>query len=168
MSRQRLQAALDRVAIASGFTKQFLAGLTAEEWFWQPPELTTHIAWQVAHLSVAQYRLCLERIRGRMAADDSLMPVAYLERFMLGSQPVAGAANNPPLAEIERVFDGVHALSLAELAGRTDEEMDVPLDQPRPLFKTKLGAVEWCAQHEFVHAGQIALLRRLMGKAPLR
>src|SRR5450755_4734395 len=103
-----------------------------------------------------------------MAADDSLMPVAYIERCMLGSQPVAGAANNPPLAEIERVFDGVHALSLAELAGRTDEEMDVPLDQPRPLFKTKLGAVEWCAQHEFVHAGQIALLRRLMGKAPLR
>jgi hypothetical protein len=44
----------------------------------------------------------------------------------------------------------------------------VPLEQPRPLFKTKLGAIEWCAQHEFVHAGQIALLRRLMGKAPLR
>jgi DinB superfamily len=168
MSRHRLQAALDRVAIARGFTKQFLAELTPEEWFWQPPELTTHVAWQVAHLSVAQYRLCLERIRGRVAADDDMMPVAYLERFMLSSQPVAGTANNPPIAEIERVFDGVHQLSLTELAERTDEDMDVPLEQPRPLFRTKLGAVEWCAQHEFVHAGQIALLRRLMGKAPLR
>jgi DinB superfamily len=168
MSRERLQAALERVTIARGFTKQFLVGLTPGEWFWQPPELTTHIAWQVAHLSVAQYRLCLERIRGRMAADDSLMPVAYLERFMLGSQPVAGADNNPPLAEIERVFAGIHQLSLAELAERTDEDMDVALEQPRPLFRTKLGAIEWCAQHEFVHAGQIALLRRLMGKTPLR
>jgi hypothetical protein len=168
MSRQRLQAALDRVAIARVFTKQFLVGLTPDEWLWQPPEMTTHVAWQVAHLSVAQYRLCLERIRGRVAADDSLVPVAYLERFMLGSQPVAGAANNPPIAEIERVFDGVHQLALAELAESTDEEMNVAIEQPRPLFKTKLGAVEWCAQHEFVHAGQIALLRRLMGKAPLR
>ena len=93
MSRTRIQSALGRVETARGFTKQFLALLTAEEWFWQPPELTTHIAWQVAHLSVAQYRLCLERIRGRVAADDAFMPVAYLERFMLGSQPVAGAAN---------------------------------------------------------------------------
>ena len=168
MSRTRIQSALGRVDIARGFTKQFLAGLTPEEWFWTPPEVTTHIAWQVAHLSVAQYRLCLERIRGRAGADDAFMPVAYLERFMLGSQPVAGVGGNPPLEEIQRVFDAVHQQSLAELGARTDEELDVPLEQPRPLFKTKLGAVEWCAQHEFVHAGQIALLRRLMGKAPLR
>lgn len=168
MSRTRIQSALGRVETARGFTKQFLAGLTAEVWFWQPPEFTTHIAWQVAHLSVAQYRLCLERIRGRVAADDAFMPVAYLERFMLGSTPVAGAANNPPIEEIQHVFDVVHQQAIAELSERTDEELDVPLEQPRPLFKTKLTAVEWCAQHEFVHAGQIAILRRLMGKAPLR
>jgi hypothetical protein len=168
MSRARMQAALARVEMARGFTKQFLAGLTPEEWFWSPPELATHVAWQVAHLSVAQYRLCLERIRGRTAADDAFMPATYLERFQLGSQPAAGAANNPPLGEIQRVFEAVHERSLAELAARTDEEMDVPLEQPRPMFKTRLAAVEWAAQHEFVHAGQIALLRRLMGKAPLR
>ena len=168
MSRMRLQAALDRVAQARGFVKMFLADLTRDEWFWQPPEVTTHVAWQVAHLSVAQYRLCLERIRGRVAADDAFMPEAYLERFMLGSKPVAGVEHNPPIAEIQRIFDAVYQQSLTELAKRTDEEMDVPLEQPRPMFKTKLSAVEWCAQHEFVHAGQIALLRRLMGKAPLR
>jgi hypothetical protein len=31
-----------------------------------------------------------------------------------------------------------------------------------------LGAIEWASGHELVHAGQIALLRRLMGKQPLR
>ncbi|HEY4234332.1 MAG TPA: DinB family protein [Lacipirellulaceae bacterium] len=168
MSRSRLQAALGRVEVARGFTKQFLAGLTPEEWFWQPPEVTTHIAWQVAHLSVAQYRLCLERIRGREATDDAFMPASYVERFGLGSQPAASAKNNPPLEEIQRIFDTVQARSLAELNEQSDKALDVPLEQPRPLFKTKLEAVEWCAQHEFVHAGQIALLRRLMGKAPLR
>jgi DinB superfamily len=168
MSRPRMQAALGRVEMARGFTKMFLVGLTPDEWFWHPPELTTHVAWQIAHLSVAQYRLCLERIRGRTAADDAFMPVSFVDRFQLGSKPAAGAENNPPQAEIERIFDAVHERSLAELAARTDEEMDVPLEQPRPMFKTKLGAVEWCAQHEFVHAGQIAILRRLMGKPPLR
>jgi hypothetical protein len=136
MSRSRLQAALGRVEVARGFTKQFLAGLTPEEWFWQPPELTTHVAWQVAHLSVAQYRLCLERIRGRAAADDALMPMSFFDRFKLGSQPVACAANNPPLAEIQGIFDAVHQQSLTELAEQNDEKLDVPLADPRPLFKT--------------------------------
>src|SRR5450432_1660828 len=147
MSRPRMQAALARVDLARGFTKQFLAGLTPDEWFWQPPEFTTHIGWQVAHLSVAQYRLCLERIRGRTAADDAFMPVSYMERFQLGSQPVAGAKNNPSIEEIQRVYDVVLERALAELGERTDEEMDAPLEQPRPMFKTKLGAIEWCSQH---------------------
>jgi uncharacterized damage-inducible protein DinB len=32
--------------------------------------------------------------------------------------------------------------------------------------RTKLEALFWCSQHELIHAGQIALLRRLIGKEP--
>jgi len=53
-------------------------------------------------------------------------------------------------------------------SGRSDAELDVPVEQPHPVFTTKLEAVEYAPQHELIHAGQIALLRRLMGKAPLR
>ncbi len=126
------------------------------------------MAWQVGHLAVAQYSLCLRRIRGRTAADESLISDAFIAAFQLGSKPAAELAQSPPLDEIKRVFDAVLQQSLAELSGHKDEELDVPLEQPRPAFKTKLGAIEWCPQHELVHAGQIALLRRLMGKAPLR
>ena len=49
-----------------------------------------------------------------------------------------------------------------------DAELDAPIEQPHPAFKTKMEAVEFCSQHEMVHAGQLALLRRLMGKPPLR
>jgi hypothetical protein len=163
-----MQVAVERVEFARRYTQQFLGGLTPDEWFWQPSELTTHIAWQVAHLSVAQYNLCLRRVRGRIDADQAFMPEAFFDRFKVGSQPAIGAAANPPLEEIRRVFDSVHRQSLCELAERTDEELDVPTDPPHPAFQTKLGGVEYCPSHEFVHAGQIALLRRLMGKAPLR
>jgi hypothetical protein len=54
------------------------------------------------------------------------------------------------------------------LAARTDDELDVPVEQPHPVFKTKLEAIEYNPPHELVHAGQIALLRRMMGKPPLR
>jgi len=39
---------------------------------------------------------------------------------------------------------------------------------PHPMFKTKLEAVQWCGQHEFIHIGQIGLLRRLLREKPLR
>jgi hypothetical protein len=44
----------------------------------------------------------------------------------------------------------------------------VIIARPHPLVRTKLWALLWCAQHEAVHAGQIGLLRRQLGHAPLR
>jgi uncharacterized damage-inducible protein DinB len=167
MSRVRLQPALDRIERSRWYTKQFLSDLTPEEWIWQPSELPTHVAWQVAHIAMAQYALCLMRIRGKAEADEALLSEAFFDRFKRGSVPAAGPENNPPLEEIQRVFDAVHQQSLAELAGRTDEDLDEPVD-PHPAFKTKLGAVEFASQHELIHAGQIGMLRRLMGKPPLR
>jgi DinB superfamily len=167
MSRARLQAALDRLERSRGYTQSFLTDLAPEEWFWQPAGGTTHVAWQVAHVAVAQYALCLMRVRGKTEADDALLPEGFFDRFKRGSVPVAGAENNPSQDVILRVFEAVYRQSLAELAEKTDEELDAPVD-PHPMFKTKLGAIEFAPQHEMVHAGQIGLLRRLMGRAPLR
>jgi hypothetical protein len=164
----RLELALDRIRFARRFTKGFLADLAPDEWFWSPPHVTTHIAWQVAHVAVAQYNLCLRRIRGRTAEDGPMISEDFIDTFKIGSQPIADAARNPPLDEIQRVFDGVFEKSLVELATRTDAELDAPLEQPHRVFTTKMGAVEFCPLHEMNHAGQIALLRRLMGKPPLR
>jgi uncharacterized damage-inducible protein DinB len=72
------------------------------------------------------------------------------------------------IEEIRRVFDAVHQQAIRELVQRTDAELDAPVERPHAAFTTKLGAVEWCAPHEMLHAGQIGLLRRLMGKPPLR
>jgi hypothetical protein len=161
-----LEGAIRQIRFSRIYTKQLLRDLTPDEWFWQPPEVASHIAWQVAHVAAAQYGLCLMRVRGREPGDEAILPEAYFELFKRGSQPM-GADKSPPVAEIERVFDAVHKQSLAELADQTDAALDVPVD-PHPAFKTKLEAVEFASPHEFVHAGQIGLLRRLMGKPPIR
>lgn len=66
------------------------------------------------------------------------------------------------------MFDQVHARSLQELAGQTDEDLDVKLPEPHAVFDTKLGSVFFCSAHEMLHAGQIGLIRRLLGRTPLR
>jgi hypothetical protein len=167
-SKSRLEVALVRIRRSRSFTTSFLNELTPAEWFWRPSEMTTHIAWQVGHLAVAEYNLCLRRVRGRTADDQSLISDRFIDAFKGGSKPEVDRAKNLSLDEIQQVFDRVQERSLAELTNRTEAELDVPVEQPHPAFKTKLEAVEWSPQHELVHAGQIALLRRLMGKAPLR
>lgn len=164
--RDRLAAALGRIRASRKMTETFLDGVVDEQWFWQPAEGMNHIAWHVGHLAFAQYFLCLKRIRDRIEPDETLISTAFLKKYKRASKPSGDPAENFSVEAIRRVFAEVHERSLAELASRTDAELDTPTHPAHPIFSTKLGGVEWCSQHELMHAGQIVLLRRLMGKAP--
>ena len=164
----RLRAVVERLRFARRATKNFLADLTPEEWYWSPPQYATHIAWQVMHIAVAQYALCFRRIRGPLPEDEAWCPADYHGRFGLASQPERDAAENLAVEEILRVFDGVYARAIEALPNYTAVELSAPVDPPHPVFKTKLEAIEMAPHHEAIHAGQIAMLRRLMGKKPLR
>ncbi len=164
----QLSAAVERIRFARGLTKTYLDDLATEDWFWMPSEGVTHIAWQVAHLAFAQYALVMRRIRGERPEDEQVISADFIERFGRGSTPAAGAENNPTIEEILRTFDRVHAQAVEELSQYSDEQLDVPSEPAHPAFTTHLGAVGFASQHELLHAGQIVLLRRLMGKKPKR
>ena len=68
----RLEMAIRQIEFARQYTERLLVDLTDEEWLRQPAGAATHIAWQVGHLAMAQYGLCLFRIRGRREIDLSL------------------------------------------------------------------------------------------------
>lgn len=169
MSSTRIESALRRLAFSRRLVHQYTRDLTHDEWFRQPTEGVTHVAWQVGHLALVEYFLLMKRIRGERPEDAALFSMAeYMKKFGRGSTPNPDRQANPSPEELTRSLDGVHERATAEVAKYTDEELDVPLAEPHPAFSTKLEAVEFCSQHELLHAGQIALLRRLMGRQPLR
>ena len=88
--------------------------------------------------------------------------------FGKGSTPQADTGIYPDAAEIRALFDRVHRQAIDELSRLSDAVLDEPVENPHPMFSTKLGALLFCAPHEMLHAGQIGLLRRLMGNEPLR
>ena len=117
---------------------------------------------------MAEYALTMIRIRGKEPEDQEFISNSFFKQFKKGSQPSDGASDYPEVSEIRQVFDQVHERAIRELAGYTDEELDVKLPEPHAVFDTKLGSVFFCSAHEMLHAGQIGLLRRLLGKEPLR
>ena len=151
------------------YTLDLLAHVDEGDWFRQPQAGLNHIAWQVGHLAIVEYSLCLKRIWGRRDSDDSVVPVdEYLQLFGKGSQPSADSAAYPNPSEIRGFLNAVHARVLAETATLEDSQLEESCGPAHPMFSTKGGALRFCPKHEMLHAGQIALLRRMFGGEILR
>jgi hypothetical protein len=169
MSAQpQLEVARKQIEFARGYTRSLIEDVDDALWFTIPAGGVTHVAWQVGHLAMAQYGLCLFRVRGRRSEDAELMSSAFRKKYFKGTTPDPDPSKNPEVREIRAVFDRVYEQAVAEMAGYLETDLQEPIDEPYAAFNTKLGGLLFCSHHEMMHAGQIGLHRRLLGKAPIR
>ena len=163
-----LEIARGQLESARQYLLTLITDIDDADWFTMPAGCATHVAWQVGHLAMAEYGLCLFRQRGRAEVDLELMPGSFRKQFSRGSRPNPDPAANPPPSEIRAIFERVHQQVLVELPTFSEAQLNEPVDMPYAATPTKLGALLFCAHHEMLHAGQIGLLRRLLGKDPVR
>jgi uncharacterized damage-inducible protein DinB len=111
----------------------------------------------------------LARIRGNQPEDRDLFPVEnFVALFGRTSTPSADAGNYPSPAALLATLEKLTSQVSKDVSTLLDEELDQPADasKPHPIVTTRLSSLLWCAHHEFLHAGQIGLLRRLLGAQP--
>lgn len=157
---------IDRLTVARRWTLNLVEDIEPERWFDMPPSGTGHVAWQLGHLAASQLVLIHNRCFDKPFTDSMRDDVRHL--FARGSTPVAGSGGYPPMADIRAMFDRIQNEAIALISTLSDAELESPAGDPHPLFSTKAGAIGTAALHETFHAGQIAMLRRHFGKAPLR
>jgi len=158
---------LDRLQSARNWTNSLLEDVDESKWFDAPGPKLGHIAWQVGHLASSQIILVHMRCFGKEYAGCA--PAEYQKLFGRGSTPVADPAAYPPISRIREFFSRIHGECLDMIAKMPTPELDKPAGaEPHPMFTNKAGAIGMAAMHECFHAGQIAMIRRLMGKPPLR
>jgi hypothetical protein len=163
----RLREALDQVDFTRRYTRERIDTVPPSEWFTIPPNGVSHVAWQVGHLAVTEYRICLARLRPRTAEDESLLPIdSFMKLFGAGSNP-GPATDYPPAAEIRSAFDRVHARVMEELSAYPDADLDLEILIPHALFTTRIASLRYAPLHEMIHCGQIAMLRRTLGQKPV-
>lgn len=166
--RQAIDTILKHMKFARGYTMSLLEGLSDDDWFLQPAEGITHIAWQVGHIAMSQYGLALFRQRGRAEVDLDLMPSSFRKKYSRGTQPQSDRTKNPSPDEILSILDKVWNQVQLELPTFSLENLNQPVDAPHAAYATNYGALLFAVDHEMIHAGQIGLLRRLIGKEPVR
>ncbi|MFT5524172.1 MAG: hypothetical protein ACI9G1_001625 [Pirellulaceae bacterium] len=163
-----LEVAIGQIEFARKYTLELIEEIPADRWFEMLPGVPTHIAWQVAHLAMAEYGLCLFRQRGRQSIDTELMTSKFRKQFSRGSTPNPDVDSNPSVGEIREVLERVHRQCSIELQTFSLESFDEEIDMPYAVYNNKLGALLFCSKHEMIHAGQIGLIRRTLGLDPVR
>ena len=134
MAMSRLDLIIEQLSIARLQTESLLDSITSEDWFRQPTEGVTHVAWQVGHLASAEYHLLMERRRGRRPEDEELIPARFRSLFQRGSSPDPDSSKYPSPEAIRHVFDEVHRHAIEELrtsagrgSGRTNRARTPPV-----------------------------------------
>ena len=123
-----LQLAIEQIEFARNYVVGILVEIDEADWFVMPAGCPTHVAWQVGHLAMAEYGLCLFRQRGRQPIDLELMSSNFRKLFSRGSVPEADASKYPSPAEIRATFDRVHAQVLQEAPSFTKEQLREPVE----------------------------------------
>lgn len=168
----QFDAMLPLVLAQMRFTREYMSAMLQDiaddEWFRMPSGLPTHLAWQVGHLAMAEYGLCLYRVRGRVSEDTDLMPGTFRKAFMRGSSVDSDSGKYPASKEILDTLSRVRAQVEKESPTFTQEMLSASSEMPYSVFPNRFGGMLFCPQHEMIHAGQIGILRRALGKTPLR
>jgi hypothetical protein len=162
----RLEFALQRINAARFYTLPLIETVKLEDWF-KMSDGVTHLAWQVGHIAAAQYGLAIRCVRGKPEAGE-VLPSSYPTLFGRGTKVQADPTAYPDPSEILRIFHHVHDCVPREIGGFTDQQLSEPAIHQAPMWQTKFDALIFAAEHEFIHAGQIGVLRRALGYEPLR
>ena len=130
-----------------------LDGITHEDSLVQPHPFGNCINWIMGHL-VGQRSTILT-----MVGEQPIWGEAEIAMYKRGAPPITDGAKALPFDRIMADLDRSQELLVPALARLTENQLSVA--DERGTLADKLGFLQF---HEAYHAGQIGLLRRLVGK----
>jgi hypothetical protein len=151
------------------WTLKLIADLKGDDWTFQPKPGLAHGLWLCGHLICSQNLLIHVRVLG----TKGLLDEAFTRNFPTGGAVKSVTEHQYPSVEtVLSTLTEVHRKTLGIVREMTDALLHQPAfagdGKPHPHYRDKRGAVSHCARHEAFHAGQIAMIRRLLGKPFLR
>jgi uncharacterized damage-inducible protein DinB len=157
-----LVSSLDR---SLAYMRDLVADLSQEEMLLQPPGVPNHAAWTLGHVIYS-----CQAIAGELGVEPWL-PSDWESSFGTGTSPDAVAASRHSgksalLAALADAGDRLRAALLASDEARLREPL--PDEKAREILPTLGHALlQIVAGHTAFHAGQLAVWRRAIGRAPV-
>lgn len=142
--------------------KRFTEDLKPDEYLHRPTPKANCAAWLIGHLALSD-RSVLERLG---ASDLPELSEGFKQRFSRDAGcPEAGEFGD--VARLMPVFESHRNALIATVQRAPRELLDKPVEKPHPMFATLGELANFMALHACVHAGQITIIRRSLGRPPL-
>jgi len=150
--------------LPGSIVRAYVDDLSDKELLLRPQKDMNHIAWQFGHLIVSENFHINQLYAGCMPA----LPDGFAAMHTRETAPDNRRASFCPKAEYLQLMDEQRAGTLAVLAGLDDEALLQPAPEGIRYFGPTVGSVfAGESTHWMMHAGQWAVVRRMLGKPPL-
>jgi DinB family protein len=121
------------------------------------------LAWQLGHIACVEDEVA--QLFSMEEVPAPLVPVGVRSVCASGSPPPDHATRYPSLRELWDLLDRTHARLLGVLESASgDAELDRPPRVANPYFRSLGQGVYEAALHENYHVGEIAAVRKALGK----
>ena len=139
----------------------FVNDLTPEERRYRICPEANCIDWIVGHLVLTE-----QRFHTVFGAKSPALPAGFDATYARDDV----ATRRPDYGDTSgllALFDEQRNVTIERVCELAPEELMVPLLKPHPRFSTLGEAAVFCSVHVMLHAGQMSMIRRMLGKPPL-
>lgn len=140
----------------------YVGDFSDEDLLVRPVPGANHTAWQLGHLISSERSMI-----GAVGASAPELPAGFAEQH--GKDKAASDAGFAKKAEYLELYNTVRAATLEALAKIDEKEFDKPNphEMSKKIAPTIGSLFMLAANHEMMHAGQVAVARRKLGKPVL-
>lgn len=162
-----MPTAIDVLALSLSSSKELVMGycqdLKPVEYLHRPTPQSNCVAWLLGHLILTDRRI-MARVLD--ATDLPPLPDGFESRFSReGSAPQA--ADFGDVTILLPLFAQTRDLMIVKVLAADPADFDKPLGFQHARFNTRWGAINFMGTHAAMHAGQMTIIRRSLGRPPL-
>jgi uncharacterized damage-inducible protein DinB len=145
------------------FILRFCGDLKPDEYLYRPTPKANCVAWLLGHLALTDRRILTIAFG---VTDLPALPEGFEKQFSR-EEGCPQAEQFGDVAILLPLFAQTRDRLIARVLTATPEELDRPITPPHPRFKSVWEATNFMGQHTTMHAGQITIIRRSLGRPPI-
>ena len=150
------------LTIAQALIKRYTDDLQPQEYLHRPAEKANCTAWLLGHLALSDRR-ALEV----MGAPLPALPEGFAQRFSQ-KEGCPQASDFGDVSQAVSAFHEHRSRLIETVRQATPQQLDKPLERAFPGLAQTVGELaNFMAVHSAMHAGQITIIRRSLGKPPV-
>ena len=144
--------------------RRFVEDLKPEEYLHRVVPKANCVAWILGHLTLTE-----RRALGALGVDPARLPKLPegFEKRFARDETAPQSGDYGDVSILLPLWDQHRQLLIDTVKTAPPEQLGRKVEQPRPFFSTVGEMVSFMAIHGTMHAGQITIIRRSLGRPPV-